>query len=289
MPAGDTGSKASTATQVSVSHNRVLRWEELEDGMLGLADHSIKHAVVQALTSVIPPSSLAPTSLLRKDLESLGQNCGRFRPFIVVHKPRGRQAPGRIVLMTHFDMRPVQELDECSQALAVALGTVTPPWPTETSRRIQIEPEWTDKNSYALAFTIRLEPGRHPKRYHTAPKGTEYKVGEEELEVLRDLCKDRAEALAGMSREQLNVLLQSYETHVATYRPSSLSYRGSVVTAAQSQASVLPSIREDSPAEAPPPAANAADTPEVDCQGHRRYHSPDEGSRGRRGRRARDR
>ncbi|EJD36629.1 hypothetical protein AURDEDRAFT_174311 [Auricularia subglabra TFB-10046 SS5] len=272
MPVSDTASNASTVTQVS--RKGLLQWHEIYDGMIGRAAHSVKHAIVNALTSVIPPSSLAPDSLLLRDLENLDTNRGKFRPFIVLEKPRGREIPARIALMTHFNKRPIQEVDAAAQALAVALGTETPPWPTETSARICISPKWEDKNSYVLAFAIKLDAGRHPKRYRSA--GVTYQVEPEELELLRELCEDRAEMLEEMSPEQLAELRQSYETHVATYKLADSSFGGSVYTTAQSQMSILPSISEDAPTAtesaedvvaAAGPRVPTTESPDVDEEG----------------------
>ncbi|EJD36621.1 hypothetical protein AURDEDRAFT_129946 [Auricularia subglabra TFB-10046 SS5] len=248
MPDNDTSSQLSAATGSSAK--TVLRWQDLDDGMVGKADNSVKHPVVTALTSVV--SNIAPGSRILRDVASLEKNRGKYRPFIVVQKSRGFGQAPRIVLVTHFDRVPIAQVDECSQLLAVSLGTVTLPHPLPTSPRILIEPEWTEENSYAIAYPIELKAGRHPTRL-TSPKGTHYHVNSEELDRLRAVCFDRTRALATLPPAALQAIKVSYE---ATQSRVSRA----------SRASNLPSIAENEPAT--PTAATALKaTHEVDEEG----------------------
>lgn len=265
MPDSDAASGTSTAT--ARSKRRVpLLWRDMEEGMIGTADHSVQHAVVTALTSVIPAP--APGSVLRRDLDGLKANRGKRRPFIVVEKPRGAQRPGRITLTTHFGGRPITQVDSFSQTLAVALGSVTPPWPAADSPRVAVEPEWLEENSYVIAYAIKLLPDRPASRYHL--DGKEFQLNGDELKNLKALCMQRAIALANLSPQQLNAYKTAYETWYSASRSTRASSWNGTAYTARSRASVtpgLPPIRENARAPAPPPAPK----PVPDAEGFIKY------------------
>ncbi|EJD39315.1 hypothetical protein AURDEDRAFT_171705 [Auricularia subglabra TFB-10046 SS5] len=262
MPDSDAVSEASTVT-VRLKRNPRLPWGEMEEGMVGCADHSVQHAVVTALTSVIPAP--AQGSVLQRDLAGLPENRGKYRPFIVLEKPRGRQRPGRIVLTTHFGKRPIAQVDAFSQTLAVPLGSRTPAWPAADSPRVSPEPVWEEENSYVIAYAIKLLPDRPATRYHVGEQ--EFQLTGEELKNLKALCMDRAVALATLSPQQLNAYKTAYEGWHAEYRSSKASsWQGSTysVRSRASAAPRLPRINEARRTETPAATPSA---PEVDEDG----------------------
>lgn len=201
-----------STTRSTFSHDlgNYIEHCDLSEGQIACAPYSVKHPILNAFTA-FTAFSPAPTTRLSRDMADQRSIVGRDRrPFIVLYTPdQTDEGPVRIVLAARFDKRSVDDLDECTKRLIVALGD-TPPYPDGSAPRIPVEPFWGSKHSYAIAHAIDLDPLRRATPYYE--RGTTgFCVNLQELGRLRAMCKRSSAYLKTLTARDHESLVRSYD------------------------------------------------------------------------------